>query len=116
MNRFEERFERYLENEIIIDYKTCAYFFCMAFFYCCYRISQGSFQANVVFLFEMIVDAYVVGYIQVYLFRNFDEAPGDWQERSCGAFGLQSDSWFGGSSAGMVRRQAAGGGMVYAVL
>ena len=84
MNRFGERFERYLENEIIIDFKTCAYFFCMAFFYCCYRISQGSFQASIVFLFEMIVDAYVVGYIQVYLFRNFDEAPGIGRREAAG--------------------------------
>ncbi len=74
MNRFRERFEQYLRREISIDFKTCAYLFCIAFFYCCYRISQGSFLANILHLFEMMADAYVVGYLQVYLLGNFDEA------------------------------------------
>lgn len=74
MNRFREKFEQYLQREIAVDFKTCVYFFCIAFFYCCYRISQGSFQANILYLFEITADAYAVGYLQVYLFRNFDEA------------------------------------------
>ena len=63
----------------------------------------------------MIVDAYVVGYIQVYLFRNFDEAPGIGRRE---AAGLLVCSLIHGSAAHLLgwfdgRRQAAV--LVYAV-
>ena len=55
------------------------------------------------------LDAYVVGYIQVYLFRNFDEAPGIGRRE---AAGLLVCSLIHGSAAHLLgwfdgRRQAA---------
>ena len=35
---------------------------------------QGIYLASVLFMFEMILTAYFIGYLQVYVFRNFDEA------------------------------------------
>ncbi len=66
--------ERYLTKEIGIEFKACLYFFAILFFYCVYRMLQGSFEAGIAHMAQMIVTCYVIGYIQVYLFGNFDEA------------------------------------------
>ncbi len=66
--------ERYLTNEIGIEFKSCLYFFAILFFYCVYRIINGSFEASIIHMTEMILICYVIGYIQVYLLWNFDEA------------------------------------------
>lgn len=69
-----DAFKKYLRIEVIVDYKACIYFFCILFFYCMYLISQYIFAASMLHMLEMIVAAYVMGYLQVCLFRNFDEA------------------------------------------
>ena len=66
--------ERYLTKEIGIEFKACLYFFAILFFYCVYRMLESSFDAKILHMAEMIVTCYVIGYIQVYLFDNFDEA------------------------------------------
>ena len=68
------RFKRYLSKEIGIEFKACLYFLCFLFFYWCYRLLQGSVEANIVVMAEMIFSTYIMGYIQVFLLRNFDEA------------------------------------------
>lgn len=68
------KFRRFLGREIIIEYKACLYFCCILFFYFCYLALQGIFQASVPVMCEMILTAYAVGYLQVYVFRNFDDA------------------------------------------
>ena len=67
-------FKKYLSFEIGIDFKTCIYFFMVLFFYSIYRIFQGSLLASIITMGEMIASAYIIGYIQVYLLKNFDEA------------------------------------------
>lgn len=67
------RFKNYLSTEIAIEYKACLYFYAILFFYCLYCIAEGSFSANIIIMAEMIATAYIMGYIQVYLLRNFDE-------------------------------------------
>lgn len=67
-------FKKYLSFEIGIDFKTCIYSFIVLFFYCIYRIFQGSLLASIITMGEMIASAYMIGYIQVYLLKNFDEA------------------------------------------
>lgn len=67
------RFERYLIEEIGIEFKACLYFFCILFFYSVYRILGGSFEAGIIHMGEMILLAYGMGYAQVYLLSNFDE-------------------------------------------
>ncbi len=66
--------ERYLTNEIGIEFKACLYFFAVLFFYCVYRIINGIFDASILHMTEMIFTCYIIGYIQVFIFGNFDEA------------------------------------------
>ena len=65
--------ERYLTKEIGIEFKSCLYFFAILFFYCVYRMLQNSFDAEIIHMAEMIFTCYIIEYIQVYLFGNFDE-------------------------------------------
>ncbi len=65
--------ERYLTNEIGIEFKSCLYFFAILFFYCMYRVINGCFEADMIHMGEMILICYAIGYIQVYVFWNFDE-------------------------------------------
>lgn len=66
--------ERYLTKEIGIEFKACLYFFAILFFYCMYRLCLGKTVADMIHMAEMIGLAYLVGYLQVYLLWNFDEA------------------------------------------
>ena len=76
MKQSEKRnwFQSYLSKEISIDYKACAYFLCILAFYCVYLMLQGIYKVSILYLAEIFVSTYVIGYIQVYLFWNFDEA------------------------------------------
>lgn len=69
-----KKFKRYLSAEIGIEFKACLYFFAVLFFYSMYRITQGSYSASIVLMAEMILTTYVMGYVQVYLLNNFEEA------------------------------------------
>ena len=66
--------ESYLTKEIGIEFKACLYFFAILFFYCVFRLMNGSRDAEILHMTEMIFTCYIIGYIQVYLFGNFDEA------------------------------------------
>ena len=65
---------KYLTKEIGIEFKACLYFFCILFFYSIYRIIGGTWDASILHMAEMIFTTYAMGYLQVYLFSNFDEA------------------------------------------
>lgn len=69
-----KKFGKLLLAEVGIEFKACLYFFAILFFYCVYRITQGSFQADMLTMLEIILTTYVMGYVQVYLLRNFEEA------------------------------------------
>lgn len=69
-----KRFRKFLFYEIAIDFKTCIYFFMILFYYFAWQIIQGSLTADIVLMVEMLAAAYVMGYIQMYLLGNFDEA------------------------------------------
>ncbi len=66
--------EKYLTHEIGIEFKACLYFFAILFFYCVYRLTQGSLSADMIHMAQMILSCYIIGYLQVYVFDNFDEA------------------------------------------
>ncbi len=66
--------ERYLTKEIGIEFKAALYFFSFLLFYCCYRLYLGQSEASILHMAEMIFTAYIIGYLQVYLLWNFDEA------------------------------------------
>ncbi|MBO4908692.1 MAG: DUF3021 family protein [Lachnospiraceae bacterium] len=66
--------EAYLTREIGIEFKACLYFFAILFYYCVYRMACGVFDASIIHMAELILTCYVICYLQVYLFGNFDEA------------------------------------------
>lgn len=68
------KLRRFLLAEVGIEFKACLYFFAILFFYCVYRITQGSFQADMLVMAEMILTTYLMGYVQVYLLKNFEES------------------------------------------
>lgn len=69
-----KRFKRYLSAEIKIEFKACLYFFAILFFYAVYQLVQGRFYTGIVQMAEMILTAYAMGYVQVFLLGNFEEA------------------------------------------
>lgn len=71
---WKDGFRRIVRWEIAIEYKACLYFACIMFFYSAWLILDRNYYASVWMIWEMILTAYAVGYMQVYLFRNFDEA------------------------------------------
>lgn len=66
--------ELYLTKEIGIEFKACLYFFALLFYYCVYRLINGVYDASILHMTELILACYIIGYIQVYLLWNFDEA------------------------------------------
>ncbi|MDO4333338.1 MAG: DUF3021 domain-containing protein [Eubacteriales bacterium] len=70
----KRKLRKYLSAEISIEYKACLYFSCIVFFYSACLLVQKNYFASVAVLWEMVLTAYAMGYLQVYLFRNFDEA------------------------------------------
>ena len=72
--KFIQGFKHYFSTEIAIEYKASLYFYAIVFFYCVFLASKGKFQASVLHMAEMILTTYLMGYLQVYLLRNFDEA------------------------------------------
>lgn len=76
-------FERYLRDEIGIEFKACLYFFAMLFFYCMYRVIGGVYEASILHMAELILMTYGMGYLQVYVLANFDEAEQLGKKESC---------------------------------
>ena len=74
MNKKLSLWEKYLTREIGIEFKSCLYFFAILFFYCVYRVVNHIYTADILHMGEMIILCYAIGYIQVYVFNNFDEA------------------------------------------
>ena len=64
--------ERYLTEEIGIEFKACLYFYCILFFYSMYKVIGGSWDASIIHMAEMIFATYGMGYLQVYGLSNFD--------------------------------------------
>lgn len=73
-NSSKQRLKNYLSKEIMIEYKSCIYFFYILFLYCMHLITEGIYQAQILHMFEIIMTTYTMGYLQVYAFHNFDEA------------------------------------------
>ena len=73
-NRQVSLWELYLTKEIGIEFKACLYFFAFLFYYCMYRVLGGVYDASILHMTELILACYIIGYIQVYLLWNFDEA------------------------------------------
>ncbi len=68
------KLDKFLSAEIEIEFKASLYFYTILFFYFAYQIYNGSLSANIIIIIEMIFTSYIMGYIQVFLLDNFDEA------------------------------------------
>lgn len=68
------KFEKFLTEELGIEFKAALYFYTIIFFYFAYQLLNGNWQADIIVLVEMIATTYIMGYIQVFLLGNFDEA------------------------------------------
>ena len=69
-----KRWKKFLDAEIGIEFKAALYFYTILFFYFAYRLYNGSVSADIVIVLEMIATTYIMGYVQVFLLHNFDEA------------------------------------------
>lgn len=69
-----KRREKLLAAEIGIEFKAALYFYSIMFFYFGYKIISGTFYADIVILIEMVVCTYIMGFVQVFMLGNFDEA------------------------------------------
>lgn len=80
-SKWKESLLNCLGNEIWIEYKACLYSFCVTVFYCIYLVCRRVYFASILIMFESIILAYLMGYVQVYLLRDFDEADriGRWE-------------------------------------
>ena len=67
------RLTYFMAKEAGIELKAALYFWCILFFYSVFRMLQGCWEASIVHLFEMIFTTYGMGYLQMYVFSNFDE-------------------------------------------
>lgn len=70
----KRKWKDFLSKEIAIDYKTCIYALCVLIFDAGFQLWHHQYYISILFLLEMITCAYIVTYVQVYLFNDFDEA------------------------------------------
>ena len=68
------KLKKFISLEIGIEIKACLYFAIILFFYFAYQVIQGSLYASIIRMIEIVLTAYAMSYLQVYLLHNFDEA------------------------------------------
>ena len=68
------KLKKFISLEIGIEIKACLYFAIILFFYFAYQVIQGSLYASITRMIEIVLTAYAMSYLQVYLLHNFDEA------------------------------------------
>lgn len=74
MNRkIREFIERYLTRKIGVEIKCCVMFFMILCFYGIYRLTCGVHNADIIHMLEMVLLAYLLGWIQALLGSDFDE-------------------------------------------
>lgn len=69
-----KKHKKFFAAEIGIEFKAALYFYSMLFFYMGYKLINGNSHADIYVILEMLASTYVMGYIQVFLLGNFDEA------------------------------------------
>lgn len=72
-NKIRYFLECYLKRKIGVEIKCCLMFFLILCFYCIYRWIANFTQAGIVHMLEMVLLAYVIGWIQNLLHYDFDE-------------------------------------------
>lgn len=92
--------ERWLTVKIGVEIRCCLPFFLMMFFYCVYCLLRGSAEANIWHITEMILMAYLFGWVQALLHADFDEMDGlglkEWTVMIAGAAAYTVTAVLGG--------------------
>lgn len=65
--------ERYLTRKIGVEIKCCLMFFMILCFYGGYRLICGFQDASIIHMLEMVILAYLLGWIQALMGSDFDE-------------------------------------------
>jgi len=73
MKRILEIFKRYLTRKIGVEIKCCLMFFIILCFYSGYKLLGGIMEANIIYMLEMVLLAYLLGWIQALIGSDFDE-------------------------------------------
>ena len=74
LRRIGKKLNKYLTVEVIVDYKDCLYFFVILFFYAVYLLLHKVYAASLLHMAEIILSTYGMGYLQILVMGNFDEA------------------------------------------
>ena len=69
-----KKWKKILSLEAGIELKACLYFAIILFYYFLYCILTGTLYASIILMTEIVLTAYAMSYLQVYLLQNFDES------------------------------------------
>lgn len=72
-DNFRTFIEKYLTRKIGVEIKCCLMFFMVMCFYAVYKLICGFQEANIFHMLEMVMLAYILGWIQMLLGSDFDE-------------------------------------------
>ena len=71
--KFRTFIEKYLTRKIGVEIKCCVMFFMLLCFYASYKLICGFREANIFHMIEMVILAYLLGWIQMLAGSDFDE-------------------------------------------
>ena len=70
---FRTWIEKYLTRKIGVEIKCCVMFFMLLCFYAGYRLICGFREADIFHMIEMVLLAYLLGWLQLLMGSDFDE-------------------------------------------
>ena len=70
---FRTWIEKYLTRKIGVEIKCCVMFFMLLCFYAGYRLICGFREADIFHMLEMVLLAYLLGWLQLLMGSDFDE-------------------------------------------
>lgn len=71
--KFRTLVEKYLTRKIGVEIKCCVMFFMLLCFYAGYKLICGFREADIFHMLEMVILAYILGWIQMLAGSDFDE-------------------------------------------
>lgn len=100
----KNKWENFLSREISVEYKASIYSLCHLFYCACYLMWNGRYQISLLQIAQITLLSYIMCNVQIYLFKNFDEADrltGQWILAAviCSGiylFAVQLMNWFDG--------------------
>lgn len=68
------KWENVLSQEINIKYKASIYSICHLFYIAIFLINQQKYEISLIQLAQIVLLAWAINHIEIYIFANFDEA------------------------------------------